>query len=59
MCYEKYCTKNGKKVVSKDTFKERMNNIGFILKPYCGYDSYSFIKEKELTPIILMKEINN
>lgn len=44
--YEVYCVENGKKAVSKDTFKERMNNIGLILKPYCGYDSYSFIKEK-------------
>lgn len=51
MYYETYCTRNGKKVVSKDTFKERMNNIGLILKPYHGYDSYSFIKEKELIPV--------
>ncbi|GEQ21119.1 hypothetical protein CBU02nite_16250 [Clostridium butyricum] len=51
MCYEKYCSSNGKKTVSKDTFKDRMNNIGLVLKPYCGYDSYSFIKEKELIPV--------
>lgn len=51
VAYEVYCGKNGKKAVSRDTFKERMNNIGLILKPYCGYDSYSFIKEKGLIPI--------
>lgn len=51
ICYEKYCSSNGKKTVSKDTFKDRMNNIGLVLKPYCGYDSYSFIKEKELIPV--------
>lgn len=51
MAYEIYCNRNGKKNVSKDTFKERMSNAGLILKTYHGYPTYSFIKVKELIPV--------
>lgn len=49
--YESYCAENGKRTVSKDTFKDRMSNFGLVLKPYLGYPSYSGISEKELIPI--------
>lgn len=49
--YDSYCTLNGKRTVSKDTFKDRMANIGIVLKPYHGYPNYQGIKEKEFTPI--------
>lgn len=45
--YEVYCAENGKKTVGRDTFKDRMSNIGLVLKPYCGYPSYYGISEKE------------
>ncbi|MBS6889170.1 MAG: toprim domain-containing protein [Clostridium sp.] len=45
--YEVYCAENGKRSVGRDTFKDRMSNIGLVLKPYCGYPSYYGISEKE------------
>lgn len=45
--YEVYCAENGKKTVGRDTFKDRMSNIGLVLKTYCGYPSYYGISEKE------------
>ena len=50
--YEKWCAENGKQSVAKDKFKDRMiNNLNLVLKPYHGYTTYLFIKEKELTEI--------
>ena len=45
--YEVYCAENGKRSVGRDTFKDRMSNMGLVLKPYCGYPSYYGISEKE------------
>lgn len=48
--YEKWCNENGKKIVSSDTFKERLDNLNVKLIKNSNWYYYN-LKEKELIPV--------